>query len=741
MSNEMATGLIARLARAVVRARFAVLLCWAAVSLALGRYALSLESVLETAASLPDSEWDQARRASAAGLSAGEGEVAVLVIRGLDPRRDASARARIALVDSLVRRVSDVQRVRSYGGERDSLLVGHGGSIIFAILAPTQETGDRVIPRLRRVTAPLAAQWAAEGVTLRWTGESALNADLRAASAADAAAAERRALPLTLVILLVAFGSVVAAGLPLLIGMLTIVCALGAAGLAGRLVPLSLMLQSLVTMIGLGLGIDYALLMVRRFREELAQGRTGGDAAQVAATRAGHTIVVSGIAVLLGFTALLVVPLVELRSVGVGGLTVVLCAVAASTTLLPAVLAILGTRVDGLSVRVRGAHDPAAWRRWGERVCRRPLAVIVLAGTPLLWLGWQGSRLTLGMPRQNWLPGSMESARGLTDLQHIGREALLHRTHVLIRLPRTTSALAPEGWRSLRAVHATLISDPRVAAVLSFADAGRDRPPSRLALLATPRPVRDAYLGEDERLVALDVLPPEGIEPQAVVEFVNDIRPRLRTAVGSAATVLVGGLPGFRADYQNAVDGWLLRVVALVVTGTFVALAVSFRSILIPIKALALNLLSVMGAFGVLKLVFQDGVGLHLLGVPTPVSAVFSVIPSLVFCTVFGLSMDYEVFLVARVAELRRGGNDEIAAITGGLAYSAPVITSASAIMIVVFGAFALGEFLIMQMLGIALAAAVLLDATLVRVALGPALLALAGRWNWWPGDRGARHA
>jgi RND superfamily putative drug exporter len=148
-----------------------------------------------------------------------------------------------------------------------------------------------------------------------------------------------------------------------------------------------------------------------------------------------------------------------------------------------------------------------------------------------------------------------------------------------------------------------------------------------------------------------------------------------------------------------------------------------------------------MGAFGVVKLVFQDGNGLQLLGLTGPVSAIFPVIPTLAFCTVFGLSMDYEVFLVARVAELRRAGADERAVIAGGLAHSAPVITSASAVMIVVFGAFAFGEFLIMQILGVALAAAVLLDATLVRVVLGPALLALAGRWNWWPGDRGDHRA
>ena len=161
---------------------------------------------------------------------------------------------------------------------------------------------------------------------------------------------------------------------------------------------------------------------------------------------------------------------------------------------------------------------------------------------------------------------------------------------------------------------------------------------------------------------------------------------------------------------------------------------------LIPLKALALNLLSVAAGLGVVKLVFQDGLALAALGLDAPVSAVFAVIPTLVFCTVFGLSMDYEVFLVARVAELKREGASERDAIARGLAHSAPVITSAAAIMVVVFGAFSLGEYLVIKILGLALAASVLLDATLVRVAVGPALLTLAGRWNWWPGVRTVAH-
>jgi RND superfamily putative drug exporter len=200
--------------------------------------------------------------------------------------------------------------------------------------------------------------------------------------------------------------------------------------------------------------------------------------------------------------------------------------------------------------------------------------------------------------------------------------------------------------------------------------------------------------------------------------------------------IRVGGLPAFNADYEDAVASRLPEVVVLVVAGTLLALLLGFRSVLLPLKALVLNLLAVAGAFGALVLVFQDGYGASLLGLAAPVDGVFPIVPVLVFCTVFGLSMDYEVFLVARVAEARQSAGDETEALAEGLARTGPVITSAAAIMIAVFASFILGDFVLIKMLGFALAVAVFLDATIIRIAIGPALLRLAGRWNWWPGMR-----
>jgi RND superfamily putative drug exporter len=200
----------------------------------------------------------------------------------------------------------------------------------------------------------------------------------------------------------------------------------------------------------------------------------------------------------------------------------------------------------------------------------------------------------------------------------------------------------------------------------------------------------------------------------------------------------VGGLPAFSADYERSVAGRFPGVVALVVGGTLLALLVGFRSVLVPVKAVLLNLLSVAAAFGALVLVFQDGYGVRLLGLEGPVDGVFPIVPALVFCSVFGLSMDYEVFLVTRVREERLAGRSDDEAIVEGVARTGPVITSAAAVMIAVFAAFMLGRFVLMKMLGFALAVAVLLDATVIRLAIGPALLCLAREFNWWPGERPA---
>jgi putative drug exporter of the RND superfamily len=493
-----------------------------------------------------------------------------------------------------------------------------------------------------------------------------------------------------------------------------------------------------VTMIGLGLGIDYSLLMVSRFRDELRAGKDRVEAAAAALHHAGPTIGLSGLAVAIGFAALATAPVNELRSVAVGGLIVTGVSVLISTTLLPGLLALLGTRVDAGRVRMFRRSHPR-WRGWANTVTRHPGRVLVICGLPVGVLAWQARRLNVDLPRGDWLPKEMESAIALRSLQAMGRGAVINTVRLTLEFPRGVSALDDSGWAATTRVARWLVADSAVQQVRSLpgivAPMGNLLPRDTV-LTMVPEGVRRSFVSEDGRLALLEVIPRETASPRELSALVRRLR-AADTVLASPrgrAKLLVGGLPALNADYAQAVGGRFAQVVGLIVGATFIVLAIGVRSVLVPLKAIVLNLFAVAAAFGATTLVFQDGIGASLLGLAGPLDAIFPAIPVLVFCVVFGLSMDYEVFLVARIREARLAGLGDREAIAQGLSHTGGLITSAAAIMIVVFGAFVLGDFLLIRMLGFALAVAVLLDATVMRLAVSPALLALAGRWNWWPG-------
>src|SRR5207244_1848343 len=414
--------------------------------------------------------------------------------------------------------IPGVAAVRGYSGPSDSLLVGRDGrtALLFVGLDGSRTSPDALIPLLRAATANV------RGATLRWTGQTALNADLRRVSADDARTAERRVLPLTLVLLLVAFGTLVAASLPFL-------------------------------------------------------------------------------AVAVGFGGLLAIPVNEPRSVGVGGLLTVAIAVLIAVTLLPASLSWLGNLVDwGRAFRRRSAARGEAWRRWGGWVARRPYWVLLVAGVPVAVLAWQARRMVVGEPTGDWLPPHMESAVALRDLVRAGRSGLLQELRVVLELPPGSEVQTARGWAAARRVQARLAADSRVGMVRSIASPDGVRSLSRLEFLMVPDSALRSVVARDRRGVLFDVVPREEASVTALNELARELR-RLDPAAttGLAGTRLrVGGLPAFRVDYLGAVGHALPFVAALIVAGTLVSLAVGFRSVLVPVKAVALNLLSVACGFG-----------------------------------------------------------------------------------------------------------------------------------------------
>jgi len=727
----------------VVQHRWAIALFWAAVAVVLAPAARNVEDRLEVAARMPSGQAERVRLDLERRFRSPLTDRVLLVVEGVPGPDSPRGRETLETIVQALREIPGVSGTLSSLDTEDSLFAGKGGGFLVVVgLETGPQTVESLLPRLRAASAALTERLRPTypGAWLGWTGEAPLNYDLRRASAAEARFAETRVLPLTLLLLLLAFGSVVASVLPLGVGVLSIALSLGIAAFLSRYFTISILIQSLSSMIGLGLGIDYALLTVSRFREALAGGLRSGPAAEEAARRAGWTILLSAFPVSIGFAALLTIPLSELRSVGLAGLLVTLFSFLLSVTLLPAVLSLIGRRIDALRILkarpARAASGSEAWRKWGNRVIARPVLALTLTSAPLLLLAFQAWRLDTAMPLGDWLPRGSESVNAYHRLRAMGRSNVMHSLRVVLDFPAGITLDSDSGWAAAGRLYDRLNDDRRVERVYCL-PAILNRRTGGVRLLPRLDPaIRRTLEAGDGSAALFEVVPSAKLTPRDQVSLARELRTwSAEAATGLKGTTLqVGGQPGFDADYEDIVAKHFRRVIFLVVGCTFLALFAGFRSLLVAIKAILLNLLSVGAAFGALVLVFQEGHGARWLGLAEPTGSVFPIIPVLVFCIVFGLSMDYEVILVARVAEARRSGLAESPAIAEGLARTATVITSAAAIMVVVFAGFTLGEFLPIKMLGFALSVAVLIDAIAVRMVIGPALLRLAGRWNWWPG-------
>ncbi|HEY6302263.1 MAG TPA: MMPL family transporter [Terriglobales bacterium] len=727
------------------RRRFWLAMSGFVMALALLPFSYKVERHLETVVHIKGGESEKVDLELAQRFQSPYAHRLVLVIGGIPDPDSAEGANALGFLTSSLRSVPGVSGAVSSLDWPDPLFTGNsGGALIIVGLDPRDETVEALVPKLRARADWMEGQLRSQypKIKLEITGETPLNFDLRKVSADDVKHAEERAMPVTLLLLLLAFGSIVAALLPLGVGVLSISMAMGAAALLAHYLHLSILVQNLATMLGLGLGIDYALLMVSRFREALAEGYDPGHAADIAAGQAGRTLIISATTVAIGFSALLTVPISELRSIGIAGLLVTVLSVMLCTFILPWVLGLVGHRIDAARVRLPArrfkTQDLCAaserWVRWGSIITRRPWTALLVVGIPLLMLAFQGRRISPGVPDHNSLPAAAESVQALQRLQDMGRSGIVQSLRVVLELPPQSPPLSPAGWLAVSRLTKRFQSDPRAEEVLSLptltgmsdtADAVHD----------VPEAIRKSFLRSDGQATLIELLPTATLSPNEQIRWVREVRSSdVATITALPGAVLrVGGVPALEADYDSVVKERLPRVVLGVILGSLLALLIGLRSLFAAVKAILLNLLSVGASFGALVVVFQEGHGGKLLGLDGPTGTVYPIVPILSFAIVFGLSMDYEVFLVARVLEERRRGLSERSAVIEGLARTAGLITSAAAIMIAVFTAFTVGSFLVVQMLGFTLALAVFIDATAVRMVVGPALLQLAGDWNWWP--------
>ena len=725
-----------------VGGRFSVIGAWLVIALIAAPFAFHVSDALDGSARLAGSESARVEAALQQRFKSQFAKIALLRIAAGPGAATADGHALLKQVTDALLAVTDVQGVLSYLDRGDALFIGQdGSSIVILGVSSAAGMGDRLMLDLRRATDAVQSQvkQTYPKISFSWTGENAVNSDVRRLSAAETHTAELLALPLTLLLLIAAFRSLVAAMLPIVCGALTIIVSLGIVGALNRQWPASIIVVSIISMVGLGLSIDYALLIVSRYRDAMASGLSRPAAAADAAAYGGHTVVVSGSAVAIGFAAMLLVPVSEVRSIGVGGLIVTTTAALIASTLLPRLLSVLAAGVDAGRLGPRPIpRRTERWRLWALWVSEHPVRVLLIGGLPLVLLASQAYQLRTDLPRGRWLPESAESVRVLHEIDAVANGNFGQMIEVILELPSGTVIQDEAGWRGTAKAVRHFAHDARVQHVWAVTNVTVAPLGGPEILRRIPESVRGNFIAADGKAVLIQLLPKQGLAAADAARLVRQIRAEDASALTGlvGAHLSVGGLPAFNVDYEDAIRHSLGLIVLIVIGATLLVLSFAFRSVLIPLKAVALNLTSVAAAFGAVTIVFQDGVGSRLLGLPRPMDGGFPLLPVLVFCIVFGLSMDYEVFIVASIADGRRAGLSDRLALIEGITRTGRVITYAAAIMVLIFAAFILGEFVLIKFLGFALGVAVLLDATLIRLAVGPALMQLAGRWNWWPGDR-----
>jgi RND superfamily putative drug exporter len=743
-----------RFARALVRWRWAVVVVWAAIGAVAMVRAPATPGLLNIrGGSERETEASRTEDLLNSRFSRPIGEFFAVTLESNQSFDDPGPRAVLDSLLAVAGRQEYVRGLVSWPGTGDTTFVARDRRATFFLVALEATRGDSagalVVPVRQLLRHTLAGMPQAAGIAVKVTGRAPLDLDVRTVVARDSAQGEKRLLPLTLIVLVLAFGALVAALLPLVVGILAIAISLAIIGVIARYTPMSVFVLNMTTMIGLGVGIDYSLLVVTRFREETARGLSRREAATRTLRTAGAAVITSGLTVVVGFAALLFTPLIETRSVGLGGLIVVGVAVLLSITLLPALLAIIGRDIDRpkwLARRLAWYHSPRMWEKWARTLSRHPVRALVYGGAVIAILTLPLAWIKIGLPSRHWWPRGTEAGDGLAVLSRMGVSGFIQPTRVLVQLPEGRSVVEATSLRGLMTLSDSLRADPRVREVRSLVDVDPKGSLLTYSVLysdldqarARYGDFLDGYLSTDRRLALMDVILSDTTSLTSATDVV--IRARQLAKAGLRGTrgmeITVGGYSASALDFQTDLLRRFPLLVVLILAATAVMLAIAFKSVLVPIKAIIMNTLSVGATFGLIVLVFQRGVGSWIFGLDGPTSAIFVAVPVLVFAVVFGLSMDYEVFLLSRIKEAFDRTGKNTAATMEGLSATASVITSAALIMILVFGIFAFARVLAMQLLGFGLAVAVLLDATVIRMVLVPAFMQAMGRWNWWPGVR-----
>jgi RND superfamily putative drug exporter len=718
--------MFALIGKAAVRWRWAVVAIWAVLLLAALPLLPRVAGALEVGG-FSSAGTEAAQAAQVLRQELGYPPSSMLVIyQSPDLRADDPA-FRQAVTDSLVNVpalsfVTQVQEPLASAG-----MVSADGHTAYALIGLNlpNEAAQRLVPELEAALVPQPE------VTMLLAGGPASYRDIETVSQRDLQRAELIALPFALIALLVVFGSVVSAAMPLVIGAAGVVMVLVTLLLATRLTDLSIFALNLATMLGFGLAIDYSLFVTARYREELAHGQPVGEAVARTMTTAGKSVFFSGTTVLIGLLGLSQFQFLFLRSVGVAGVIVVAWSTVAALTLLPAMLAIVGTRIDHFSIRRTRNESEASsgfWVTLSLGVMRRPVAVLIPTLALLVLLGSPFRHAQISSPDATILPKGLPSREAFDALTAAFGPGEVSPFVVVVDAPGRV--FTDETLGEIYRLSQRLTANPEVVRVQSVTPPGLPEPLALAAAklqrgLGTGSAQGGALANENAAVLLVYGRDLAGSdESKALLAGIRSI------SIPNAE-LLVGGNTAEIVDSVAAMYDSFPRAALLIVIATYLVLLLLFRSLLLPLKAVIMNALSILASYGALVYVFQDGHFSRFLGF-TALGYVEASLPIILFCVLFGLSMDYEVFLLSRIREEweRTGNNTEAVAV--GLQRSGRIITSAALLVVIVTASFVTADVVLIKALGFGIALAVTLDATVVRALLVPATMKLLGAWNWW---------
>jgi len=613
-------------------------------------------------------------------------------------------------VDSFVadlEALGEVDSVASYRNGAEGLVSEDG----YTALITARLTGDEeeAVDAAKPLVAVVEATDGTEGFRVTTVGFGSVEGEITSLLEDTLKQGELIGIAVALVVLLIVFGAAVAAGVPIVVALLSIFVAIGATALVSNAIEMSDFVVFIITMIGLAVGIDYSLFIVQRYREERARGRQKIEAITMAGATASRTVLFSGMAVAIALAGMLIVPDPVFRSFAVGAILVVAVTVLAALTLLPAMLALLGDRVNWLSLPFIGKRGDlkgtgGLWGITTRLVTARPVVSVLLSGGLLIAAALPVFNINLGTVGISTLPDDSDPRHAFDVLNEEFSDGVL-TADIVIDSPNVNT---PELQGSIDQLIAAVNGDGFFgASTIEKNDSGD------LALITVAMP---GDFSSPESKSALERLRGEYI-PAAFGD--------------GAADVFVGGPTAENVDSVQTQKDYLPFVFAFVLGLSFLLLLVAFRSIVVPLKAVAMNLLSVGAAYGILVLVFQEGIGAGLLGFQES-SVIELWLPLFLFAILFGLSMDYHVFLLSRIKERYDQTGENRTAVAYGLRQTASIITGAALIMVAVFAGMASGDLVIFQEVGFGLAVAILIDATIIRMVLVPASMELLGDWNWY---------